>query len=192
MQPSTCPHRQRHLNTPMSAARWMGFGNESRFAPFSNSPFGAVFPFMPGAPFQWADESRKLGWGYVFRLFRCFSLSPRVQIGSFSSHRTFSALGMNGRSIPTKADVSDSGATMPIKQIPEHAAKTQLLVGRVILRKDELARALNMSPRSIQNLMRRKAIPFYQLSSRFLRFDLSKVRAALDNFEVKEIGRGQK
>ena len=96
---------------------------------------------------------------------------------------------MTATSLQTKANVSDSGATMPVKQIPEHAAETQLLVGRIILRKDELAQALNMSPRSIQNLMRRKLIPFYRLSSRFVRFDLPKVLNALDKFEINEVGR---
>jgi hypothetical protein len=62
----------------------------------------------------------------------------------------------------------------------------------VFLRKDELARELKMSARSIQNLMRRRVIPHFRLSSRFIRFDLDKVRRALEKFEVHEIGRGCK
>jgi hypothetical protein len=91
---------------------------------------------------------------------------------------------MSVNSVQTKANVSHSGATVPVEQIPENAAKPSLL-----LRKDQLAHELNMSPRSIQNLMSRKMIPYYRLSSRFLRFDLRKVRNALDKFEVKEVGR---
>ena len=169
----------------MSAARFIGFGNESLFAQFSNGSFGAVFPFTPGATFQWADEARKLGWGYVLAF-------PILFAQSASSNRKFfvesdiSALGMNANRFQTKPNDSDSGATLPVRH--NAGAGTQP-IGHIILRKGELARQLNMSPRSIQNLMSRKMIPYYRLSSRFVRFDLLKVRNALDKFEVEEIGR---
>jgi hypothetical protein len=66
---------------------------------------------------------------------------------------------------------------------------TNLGDSRVLIRKKDLAMALNVSSRTIDNLVRQKRIPVHRLSPRLLRYDLRKVRAALDKYEVIEIGR---
>jgi excisionase family DNA binding protein len=58
-----------------------------------------------------------------------------------------------------------------------------------MIRKTELARELNVSPRTIDNWVRQKRIPVHRFSSRLLRYDLRKVQAALDKYEVIEAGR---
>lgn len=61
---------------------------------------------------------------------------------------------------------------------------------RVLLRQKELARALGVSARSIDNLRARKAIPTIKISSRMVRFDLVAVLTALRRYEIREVGRG--
>jgi excisionase family DNA binding protein len=51
-----------------------------------------------------------------------------------------------------------------------------------------IARAAKCSPRTIDNLMARRAIPFIKIG-RLVRFDVAKVKAALARFEVKEVRR---
>jgi excisionase family DNA binding protein len=53
--------------------------------------------------------------------------------------------------------------------------------------KPGLAREVKCSPRTIDNLMARRAIPFIKIG-RLVRFDVSKVKAALARFEVREAG----
>jgi excisionase family DNA binding protein len=55
--------------------------------------------------------------------------------------------------------------------------------------KEEVARAVSVSPRTVDNWMAQKRIPFIRLSARLIRFDLERVKAALDRYEVKEVGR---
>jgi hypothetical protein len=58
-----------------------------------------------------------------------------------------------------------------------------------LLKRPQLARALNVSPRSVDNFVARKIIPKIQISARCVRFDLGAVIRALKRFEVKEAGR---
>jgi excisionase family DNA binding protein len=52
-----------------------------------------------------------------------------------------------------------------------------------------VARQLRVSPRYVQQLTRRKAIPVIRLGRRCTRYDLDAVLAALRRFEVHEMGR---
>jgi len=74
----------------------------------------------------------------------------------------------------TLRNVSDSGATLR----REFA----------LIRKNELAKQLSVSPRTIDNWVYKRRIPVHRFSSRLVRYDLRRVRNALDKFEVKEIG----
>jgi hypothetical protein len=58
-----------------------------------------------------------------------------------------------------------------------------------LLKRRQLACALNASTRSIDNWQRRKIIPAIKISPRCVRFHLPSVLAALRKFEVKEAGR---
>lgn len=58
-----------------------------------------------------------------------------------------------------------------------------------MIRKKELAKELNVSQRTIDNWVRQKRIPVHRFSSRLLRYDLHKVQNALNNYEVREVGR---
>jgi predicted DNA-binding transcriptional regulator AlpA len=58
-----------------------------------------------------------------------------------------------------------------------------------LLRHKELARALNVSSRTIDNWKRRKTIPIIKISTRCVRFDLGSVLQALRRYEVREIAR---
>jgi len=53
----------------------------------------------------------------------------------------------------------------------------------------ELAAALNVSERTVQNWCSQKKIPRLRLSNRLTRFSLPRVLAALGRFEIREIGR---
>jgi excisionase family DNA binding protein len=57
------------------------------------------------------------------------------------------------------------------------------------LTKEELRDKLNVpSTRMIDELMRKRKIPFTKLGHRTVRFEYEKVRAALEKFEHKAIG----
>jgi hypothetical protein len=58
-----------------------------------------------------------------------------------------------------------------------------------LLKRPQLARAINVSPRTVDNWQKQKRIPFLKLSARCVRFHLPAVLAALRKFEVKEAGR---
>jgi len=73
----------------------------------------------------------------------------------------------------TLGNVSDSGATLR----REFA----------LIRKNELAKELSVSPRQIDNWGRKRLIPVHRFSSRLVRYDLRRVRNALDKFEAGEI-----
>jgi excisionase family DNA binding protein len=61
-------------------------------------------------------------------------------------------------------------------------------LGRHFLSKQELALAIGVSPRTIDNWMAQKRIPFLRLSARLIKFNLERVKAALVRYEVKEVG----
>jgi hypothetical protein len=58
-----------------------------------------------------------------------------------------------------------------------------------LLKRRQLARALNASTRSVDNWQKEKKIPFIRISPRCVRFHLPSVLSALRKFEVKEAGR---
>jgi hypothetical protein len=58
----------------------------------------------------------------------------------------------------------------------------------VLLNRGQLARAISVSPRTVDNLQRRRVIPFIRLSVRCIRFHLPTVIAALRKFEIREAG----
>lgn len=60
-----------------------------------------------------------------------------------------------------------------------------------LLSKRELAAALNVSERTIDNWVAQKRIPYLRLSNRLIRFNLAKVEAALARYEIKEVGARQ-
>ena len=57
-----------------------------------------------------------------------------------------------------------------------------------LLSKRELAAALGVSLRTIENWLSEKRIPQLRLSRRLTRFSLPRVEAALARYEVREIG----
>jgi excisionase family DNA binding protein len=61
-------------------------------------------------------------------------------------------------------------------------------LGRHFLSKQELALAIGVSPRTIDNWMAQKRIPFLRLSARLIKFNLERVKAALARYEIKEVG----
>jgi hypothetical protein len=59
----------------------------------------------------------------------------------------------------------------------------------VLLKRRQLAHALNASPRSVDNWQKERKIPFIKISARCVRFHLPSVLAALRKFEIREAGR---
>jgi hypothetical protein len=57
-----------------------------------------------------------------------------------------------------------------------------------LLKRTELARALNISPRSVDNFQKAKRIPVIRITPRCVRFSLPAVVKALEKFQVKEAG----
>jgi predicted DNA-binding transcriptional regulator AlpA len=80
---------------------------------------------------------------------------------------------MNSIPLQTKPNLSDSGTT----------------VHRRLIRKKELAKELSVSPRTIDSWVQKKRIPVHRFSARLLRYNLRRVQAALDKYEVIEAGR---
>jgi excisionase family DNA binding protein len=62
-------------------------------------------------------------------------------------------------------------------------------ITKPFLTKEELGIMLNISPRTIENWMHRRRIPYLKIGKRTRRFNLARVEAALSRFEVKEVGR---
>jgi excisionase family DNA binding protein len=58
-----------------------------------------------------------------------------------------------------------------------------------LLSKRELAAVLGVSERTIENWLAARRIPRLQLSARLTRFSLPKVEAALNRYEIREVGR---
>ncbi len=67
-------------------------------------------------------------------------------------------------------------------------ASSGQLVGRHFFSKQELALAIGVSPRTIDNWTAQKRIPFIRLSARLIKFNLERVKAALARYEIKEVG----
>jgi excisionase family DNA binding protein len=61
-------------------------------------------------------------------------------------------------------------------------------LGRQFLSKQELALVIGVSPRTIDNWIAQKRIPFIRLSARLIKFNLERVKAALARYEIKEVG----
>jgi hypothetical protein len=61
-------------------------------------------------------------------------------------------------------------------------------LGRHFLSKQELALVIGVCPRTIDNWMAQKRIPFLRLSARLIKFNLERVKAALARYEIKEVG----
>ena len=57
-----------------------------------------------------------------------------------------------------------------------------------LLKRRELAKALSVSARSIDNWQRQRRIPFIKISPRCVLFDLARVLSALKKFEIREAG----
>ncbi len=61
---------------------------------------------------------------------------------------------------------------------------------RALLKRRQLARAINVSTRTIDNWQRQKRIPYLRITNRCVRFHLPSVVAALrKQFEILEAGR---
>ena len=58
-----------------------------------------------------------------------------------------------------------------------------------LLKRPQLARAINVSSRTVDNWQKSKRIPYLKLSARCVRYHLPSVLAALRKFEVREAGR---
>jgi hypothetical protein len=56
-----------------------------------------------------------------------------------------------------------------------------------LVRKDAVARAAKVCSRTIDNLQRKKMIPYIKLSARCIRYHIPSVLRALKKFEVKEV-----
>ena len=61
-------------------------------------------------------------------------------------------------------------------------------LGCHFLSKQELALAVGVSPRTIDNWMAQRRIPFIRLSARLIKFNLERVKTALGRYEIKEVG----
>jgi hypothetical protein len=76
----------------------------------------------------------------------------------------------------------------------DHAPKmtVQTADSMALVTKDVVARAASVSPRTIENWMGQRRIPYIRLSPRCVRFHITSVLAALRKFEVKEVGHARK
>ena len=57
-----------------------------------------------------------------------------------------------------------------------------------LLTKDELAKRLNLTRRGVEGLVAQRKIPVIRISHRCVRFDWQKVSAAIEKFEIGEVG----
>jgi hypothetical protein len=58
-----------------------------------------------------------------------------------------------------------------------------------LLKRPQLAKAISVSQRTVDNWQKQKRIPFLKLSARCVRYHLPSVLRALQRFEIKEAGR---
>jgi hypothetical protein len=82
-----------------------------------------------------------------------------------------------------KSPKAHKGPSIPNVLVPLSATDDLAL-----LKRPQLARAINVSPRTVDNWQKQKRIPFLKLSARCVRYHLPSVLAALRKFEVKEAG----
>jgi excisionase family DNA binding protein len=80
---------------------------------------------------------------------------------------------------PSRSLTAETGADVKSRE---------LIFGRHLLSKKELAVAIGVSARTIDNWIAQKRIPFLRLSARLIRFNLERVMTALARYEIKEIG----
>lgn len=80
---------------------------------------------------------------------------------------------MTAQNMIAKAHCSDA---MPANNYP------------TLLKRPQLARAINVSTRTVDNWQRSKRIPYLKLSARCVRYHLPSVLAALRKFEIREAG----
>lgn len=79
---------------------------------------------------------------------------------------------------------------MTTKELPKQAHNTTVVADDVaLLKRPQLARAINVSPRTVDNWQKQKRIPFLKLSARCVRYHLPSVLHALRKFEIREAGR---
>ncbi len=84
--------------------------------------------------------------------------------------------------------VCETSTTLAIEGRSGTTASEQPL-SRHFLSKQELALVLGVSPRTLDSWISQRRIPFLRLSRRLIKYDLARVKAALNKYEVKEIGR---
>jgi hypothetical protein len=58
-----------------------------------------------------------------------------------------------------------------------------------LLKRPQLAKAINVSARTLDNWQKQKRIPYLKLSARCVRYHLPSVLAALRKFEIRAVGR---
>jgi hypothetical protein len=58
----------------------------------------------------------------------------------------------------------------------------------VLLKRGQLARLLNLSPRSVDNLQKRRVIPYVKITPRLVRFYWPDVIRAVRTFEIRAVG----
>lgn len=93
-----------------------------------------------------------------------------------------SAKSQNGL---TKSEVSTD--QLRIGADSYHRATSPAFAG--IVTKQELARELRLSPRTIENMCAQRIIPFIRATKRSIRFHLPRVLAALEKRETHEAAR---
>ena len=77
--------------------------------------------------------------------------------------------------------------TLKAPSIPNVLVPLSATADLALLKRPQLAKAINVSPRTVDNWQRRKIIPWVRISPRCVRFHLPSVLAALRKFEVKEV-----
>src|SRR2546430_651720 len=81
---------------------------------------------------------------------------------------------------------------IPLEHYDRRRSQTSALNNESIQKrlhsKQEVARAVGVSPRKMDAWMAEKRIPFLRLSARLIRFDLERVLGALKKYEIKEVG----
>ena len=75
-----------------------------------------------------------------------------------------------------------------VRETSKSFAGSSAQLGRHFLSKQELALVIGVSPRTIDNWIAQKRIPFIRLSARLIKFNLERVKAALARYEIKEVG----
>jgi NAD dependent epimerase/dehydratase family enzyme len=72
-------------------------------------------------------------------------------------------------------------------RIPRMNQKNETLEAEGLIDTPEVALRMKVCPRTVQNLVARKAIPVVRLSPRCVRFSWPDIQAALSKFTVKEV-----